>query len=114
MTKPIIACAREIAADLRAQENDVDDTLAGQARLISRLVEARRSAGLSPMAGADIVDQAIVAVSQCGELRRTVRPLHQSLAALDIRSIGDTVDCPDVLTGGLSAISNAEAQRAQA
>jgi hypothetical protein len=114
MTKPIIASAREIAADIRARENDVDETLAGQARLISRLVEARQSAGLSPLAGADIVDQAIVAVSQCGELRRTVRSIHQSLAALDIRSIGDTVDCPDVLTGGLSAVEGDEGQRARA
>ena len=57
MTKPIIASAREIAADLRAHENDVDATLAGQARLISRLIEARKSAGLPAMVGAEIVDQ---------------------------------------------------------
>jgi hypothetical protein len=100
MTKPIITSAREIAADLRAHENDVDATLAGQARLISRLIEARKSAGLPAMVGAEIVDQAIVAVSQCGELRRTVRDIHASLAAIDIRAVGDESDCP--LTGAMS------------
>lgn len=104
MTKPIIASAREIAADLRAQENDVDATLAGQARLIARLIESRTSAGLPASVGAEIVDQAIAAVSQCGELRRTVRGIHASLAAMDIRAIGDEIDCPNDIAGGLAVV----------
>jgi len=105
MTKPIIASARELAADLRAHENDVDATLAGQARLISRLIEARKSAGLPAMVGAEIVDQAIVAVSQCGALRRTVRDIHASLAAMNIRAMGDELDCPVEVTGGLALVA---------
>jgi len=114
MTKPIIASARELAADLRAHENDVDATLAGQARLISRLIEARKSAGLPAMVGAEIVDQAIVAVSQCGELRRTVRDIHASLAAIDIRAVGDSVDCPVAVTAPLAAVAMDEAAHRRA
>ncbi|MBV9929458.1 MAG: hypothetical protein JO013_00725 [Alphaproteobacteria bacterium] len=110
MTKPIIASAREIAADLRAHENDVDATLAGQARLISRLIEARKSAGLPAMVGAEIVDQAIAAVSQCGELRRTVRGIHASLAAIDIRAVGDESDCPVTGAASLAVVATSEAK----
>jgi hypothetical protein len=94
MKLPVIRAAREIRSDLRAQEDSLDTTIAGQARLVSRLLEARVSTGLPMLVGAEVVDKAIQAMTQCGELRRTVREMHTGLAQMDIRSIGDTLECP--------------------
>ena len=109
MSLPVITAARQIRTDLRAQEDSVDTALAGQARLISRLLEARVAAGIPAAVGAEIVDTAILAVSQFGELRRTVRQMHTDLAELDIRSIGDTLDCPKV-EGVLHIVTNDDSE----
>lgn len=97
MSKSIIAAARELKAEVRAQEDQLDIALAGQARLISSLLDARRAAGVSARFGGGILDRAFDAINHGRELRSSMLAMHSELARMNLREIavGDVEECPD-------------------
>lgn len=97
MSKPIIAAARELAKEVREQEDSLDAALAGQARLIGALLDARRSAGISARIGTTAIERAFDAVAQGRELRASMLAVHAELARMNLRelAVGDEAPCPD-------------------
>ena len=107
MHREIFATARQIAGDVRLSENDLDVVLAGNARLIARLLDARREAGLPARTGRAAVDRAIEAMSHAAEARTSLLEMHEELARLDLRelAVGDLTECPEHFsTGHLRAV----------
>lgn len=96
MSKPIIAVARELAREVRTQEDNLDIALAGQARLLGALLDARRSAGISARIGSTAVDRAFDAVALTREVRNSMLAVHQELAQMNLRELamGDEGECP--------------------
>jgi hypothetical protein len=104
MSKPIIAVARELAREVRTQEDNLDIALAGQARLLGALLDARRNAGISARFGSTALDRAFDAVAQTREVRNSMLAMHQELAQMNLRELatGDEADCPE--PAGLSVV----------
>lgn len=112
MSKPIIAAARELAHEVRTQEDNLDIALAGQARLIGALLDARRSAGISARAGSSALDRAFDAINHGRELRNSMIAMHAELASMNLRemAVGDVEDCPPV-EGGMTLVVTAQDAR---
>ena len=107
MRHEIFAAARQIAGDVRLSENDLDVALAGNARLVATLLDARREAGLPARTGQAAVDRALQAIRHTAEARSSLLEMHAELARLDLRemAVGDLTECPDgFVTGHLRAV----------
>ncbi len=106
MSKAIIATAREIAAEIRAQEDSVDAALAGQARLLGTLLEARRATKVPAKVGAVALDRAFEAITHGRMLRESMLAVHRELAGMNLRelAVGDVSECPEEGFGGLSLV----------
>ena len=96
MSKEIIAAARQLRDEIRSQEDNIDATLAGQARLVSALLEARRSANVSARTGESALERAFEAIEHGRELRKSVLAMHKELAQMNLRelAVGDVFECP--------------------
>ncbi len=114
MSKPIIAAARDLAREVRAQEDTLDIALAGQARLIGTLLDARRSAGISARFGNGALDRAFDAMGHGRELRNSMLDVHAELARMNLRelAIGDVEECPVEPAGANLTLVTAEAAAA--
>jgi hypothetical protein len=106
MRREIFATARQIAGDVRTSENDFDVAIAGNARLIARLLDARRESGLPARTGRAAVDRALQAMSHAAEARTSLLEMHAELARLDVRelAVGDLVECPEEFKGQLRVV----------
>ena len=98
----LIAAAREIRDDVRSSEDGFDLALANSAKLVARLLDARREAGLPARIGRSAVNRALEAVSYGAKARETLLDMHEELAQLNLRelAVGDILECPDALTTG--------------
>ena len=96
MSRTIIAAAREIRAEIRSQEDNIDATLAGQARLVGALLDARRAANVPARVGADVLDRAFEAIDHGRKLRESMLAMHKELAQMNLRELaaGDVSECP--------------------
>ena len=96
MSKAIIAAARQLRDEIRSQEDTIDAALAGQARLVSALLEARRAANVSARTGENALERAFEAIEHGRELRKSVLAMHKELAQLNVRelAVGDVFECP--------------------
>lgn len=112
MSKPIIAAARDLVHEVRTQEDNLDIALAGQARLIGALLDARRSAGVSARVGSGALDRAFDAINHGRELRNSMMAMHAELAGMNLRelAVGDVEDCPPV-EGGMTLVVTAQDAR---
>lgn len=97
MSKPIIIAARQVAREVRAQEDNLDAALAGQARLLGTLLEARRNTGVSAGIGTGALDHAFDAMSHGRELRNAMLAMHRELAQMNLKEMaaGDVLPCPE-------------------
>lgn len=97
MSKSVIGAARTLAREVRAQEETLDEALAGQARLIGALLDARRTAGVSARFGTSAIDRAFDAIAHGRELRNAMLAVHQELAQINVRelAVGDVAECPE-------------------
>lgn len=111
MSKPIIATARQVAAELRTQENAIDAAIAGQARLIGTLLDARLGAGVPATFGSEALERAFEAIDHGRALRGAVLSMHRELAQVNIRevAVGDVSECPELLAAPkLAAVPDAQ------
>lgn len=97
MANPLIASARRIAGELKASENGCDSALAGNARLVASLLDARRDAGLPARTGRKILGRAVEAIAHAAKAREMLLDAHDELAQLDLRELaaGDLSECPE-------------------
>lgn len=110
MSNSVIGAARTLAREVRTQEETLDLALAGQARLIGALLDARRTAGVSARFGTDAIDRAFDAIVHGRELRNAMLAVHAELAQMNVRelAIGDVSQCPE--EGSLRPLSIVPAQ----
>lgn len=97
MRHPLIASARRIAGELKASENDSDAALAGNARLVASLLDARREGGLPARTGRAALGRAVEAIAHAAKAREMLLDAHDELAQLDLRELaaGDLSECPE-------------------
>lgn len=114
MSKAIIATARQIAAEIRAQEDSVDAALAGQARLLGSLLDARRITNVPAQLGAVALDRAFEALTHGRMLRESMLAMHRELAGMNLRELGfgDVVPCPEEGNGRLSLVVSEDTKAA--
>lgn len=114
MSNVVISTARNLAAEIRAQEDNLDATLAGQARLVGALLDARRSAKVPASVGNVALDRAFEAITHGRELRKSMLAIHAELAQMDLREIavGDVSDCPKLDLNGPTLVVAREAHAA--
>ena len=112
MSKAIIAAARQLREEIRSQEDHIDAALAGQARLIGALLDARRATSVSARTGENALERAFEAIEHGRELRKSVLEMHRELARMNLRelAIGDVSECPEDVSGfgSLTLVSSAE------
>ena len=108
MSHTIIAAARQLQAEIRRQEDNLDLTIAGQARLLGALLDARRTANVPARVGTAALDKAFEAIGHGRMLRESMLAMHQELAALNLRelAVGDVSDCPTEGFGGLTVVAS--------
>ena len=115
MSKAIIAAARQLRDEIRSQEDNIDAALAGQARLVSALLEARRAANVSARTGESALERAFEAIEHGRELRKSVLAMHRELAQMNLREMafGDVSECPPAEGyGGLSIVASSDSKAA--
>lgn len=114
MRRQIFVAARQIAEDVRASENDFDLALAGNARLVARLLDARREAGLPARTGRTALDRALQAIAHGAQARASLLAMHDELADLNVRelAVGDLTECPEDWATGLSLVQPVSHQAA--
>ena len=114
MSKAIIATARQLAAEIRSQEDMLDAALAGQARLLGSLLEARSASNVPAKFGAAALERAFDAIGHGRMLRESMLAVHQELAQTNLRElgVGDLAECPEEGSGRLSLVVNKAARAA--
>ena len=109
----LIAVAREIRDDVRSSEDGFDLALASSAKLVAKLLDARREAGVPARIGRSAVNRALEAVAYGAKARETLLDMHEELAQLNLRELatGDLSDCPP-LEGQLSVVGASDRKAA--
>jgi hypothetical protein len=98
MSRDILRGAREISSEVRSSEDGFDLALASNARLVARLLDVRREAGLPARTGRSALNRALEAMNHGAKARETLLDMHEELASINIRELatGDLLECPDV------------------
>jgi len=94
----LIATAREIRDEVRSSEEGFDIALANSARLVAKLLDARRETGVPAKVGRSAVNRALEAVALGAKARETLLDMHEELAHLNLRELatGDVGECPEL------------------
>jgi hypothetical protein len=111
----LIAAAREIRDDVRSSEDDFDLALASSAKLVARLLDARREAGLPARTGRSAVNRALEAIAYGAKARETLLQMHDELSQLNLKELatGDLSDCPkEYFEIGLTVVQSTPRRRA--
>jgi hypothetical protein len=113
MSNQLIVHARHIRSDIRRSEDGFDLALANSARLVAKLLDTRREAGLPAMTARGTLGKALEAISMGAMAREKLLDVHEELAQLNIRAIGDLSECPEEwLTSASSSLTVVDSEAA--
>ena len=97
MSRQIVTAARQIRSEVRSSEDGLDLALAQNARLVARLLDARREAGVPANTGRDALARGLDAIAHAAKAREALLEMHSELAKLSLRELatGDLSECPE-------------------